>query len=397
MSLTCLLIADDLTGACDAAVPFAARGFRTAARLEPEGGEGGLDVLAVTTESRALPAAELRGVFERTGRALAGVASHIVFKKIDSTLRGNVGMEVALAAEAFARDAAIVTPAFPAMNRIVESGCLRVPGAEFAPIAMAAFWRAQGLACAHVSPEGLHAALESGARFVSVDAASDADLDAIVQCGLGSGRRILWAGSAGLASALARALPMSGERTGWQAEAPAPQGWSSFDGKVGQTLPSVNPAAIRIPVQLPVTAVLFCLGSDHAVTLEQERNLIAARGALALDALTAAPERIAATLAGGRHVVLRIPYGRVGVERARQLLGGLSGALMLTGGDTASLACRALGATAIHLHHEVAPGIPRGAIGGGPLDGAPVVTKSGGFGAPDALIRIADYFTCQPR
>ena len=397
MSLACLLIADDLTGACDAAVAFAARGFRTAARLEPEGGEGGLDVLAVTTESRALPAAGLRGVFERTARALAGVASQIVFKKIDSTLRGHVGMEVALAAEAFACDAAIVTPAFPAMNRIVESGRLRVDGAEFTPIEMAAFWRAQGLACAHVSPQGLHAALEWGARFVSVDAASDADLDSIVQCGLGSGRRILWAGSAGLASALARALPMSGERTGWQAEAPAPQGWSSFGGEVGQTLPSVSPAVIRIPVPLPVTAVLFCLGSDHTATLEQERNLIAARGALALDALTAPPERIAATLAGGRHVALRIPYGRVGVERARQLLGGLSGALMLTGGDTASLACRALGATGIHLHHEVAPGIPRGVIMGGPFDGSPVVTKSGGFGAPDALIRIADYFTCQPR
>jgi uncharacterized protein YgbK (DUF1537 family) len=367
VSLTCLLIADDLTGACDAAVPFAARGYVTAARLHPEGGAGGLDVLAVTTESRALAAAELRGVFERTGRALAGVESRIIFKKIDSTLRGNVGMEVALAAEAFACDAAIVTPAFPAMNRIVEAGRLRVDGAEFAPIEMAAFWRAQGLECAHVSPQGLHAALELGARFVSVDAASDADLDGIVRCGLGSGRRILWAGSAGLASALAR---------------------------VGQ---SSWPALQEAGQEARPTAVLFCLGSDHPVTLEQERNLIAARGALAFDALTAAPERIAATLAGGRHVALRIPYGRVGVERARQLLHGVSGAWMLTGGDTASLVCRALGATGIRLHHEVAPGIPRGAIGGGPLDGAPVVTKSGGFGAPDALIRIADYFTCQPR
>jgi uncharacterized protein YgbK (DUF1537 family) len=239
-----LLIADDLTGACDAAVPFAARGHVTAARLDPDGDAEGLDVLAVTTESRALPAAALRGVFERTARALDGTASHIVFKKIDSTLRGNVGMEVALAVEAFACDAAIVTPAFPAMNRIMEAGRLRVGGAEFEPVEMAAFWRAQGLECAHVSPEGLNAALASVARFVSADAASDADLDAIVRCGLRSPRRILWAGSAGLASALAHALP--GE--------PRPIG-----------------AAQRVP------AVLFCLGSDHAVTLEQERNLIAAR------------------------------------------------------------------------------------------------------------------------
>jgi len=369
VSLTCLLIADDLTGACDAAAPFAARGHATAARLVAGGDAAGLDVLAVTTESRALPAAALRGVFERTALALAGVESRMIFKKIDSTLRGNVGMEVALAAEVFACDAAIVTPAFPAMNRIVEAGWLRVAGASFEPVGMAAFWSAQGFACAHVSPEGLDAALASGMRFVSVDAGSDADLDAIVRCGLGSPRRILWAGSAGLASALARVGQAS-----WPAS-----------GKAGQEACPTG-----------AMPVLFCLGSDHPVTLEQERNLIAARGALALDALTAAPECIAATLAGGRHVALRIPYGRVSVERARRLLGGLRGALMLTGGDTASLACRALSAAGIRLHHEVAPGIPRGALMGGPFHGAPVVTKSGGFGAPDALIRIADYFTCPP-
>ena len=364
MSLTCLLIADDLTGACDAAVAFAARGHVTSARLDPEGGAGGLDVLAVTTESRALPAAALRGVFERTARALAGVESRIIFKKIDSTLRGNVRMEVELAAEVLSCEVAIVTPAFPAMNRIVEKGWLRVPGSSFEPIEMRVFWRAQGLVkIVHVRPRLVKAVLASDIRLISVDAVSDADLDAIVQGGLVSPRRVLWAGSAGLASALARALPGPGPHTG---------------------------------AAQPVPAVLFCLGSDHAVTLDQERNLIAARGALALDGLTAEPECIAATLAGGRHVVLRIPYGRVGVARARQLFGGLSGALMLTGGDTASLACRALGATGIQLHHEVAPGIPRGTIMGGPFQGAPVVTKSGGFGAPDALIRIADYFTWPP-
>jgi uncharacterized protein YgbK (DUF1537 family) len=380
VSLTCLLIADDLTGACDAAAPFAACGHRTAVRLEAEGAAEGLDVLAVTTESRSLPAAALRGVFERTAAALGGMEPRVVFKKIDSTLRGNVGMEVALAAEAFDCEAAIVTPAFPAMNRMVHAGWLRVAGASFEPIEMAAFWRAQGLECAHVSPESLDAALASGARFVSVDAASDADLDAIVQCGLGSGRRMLWAGSAGLASALARVLEGQAGTcpgAGWQAKACPTRG-----------------ACFSLPVPAPV---LFCLGSDHPVTLQQERNLIAARGALALDATTAAPERIAAALAAGRHVALRIPYGLVSIERTRQLLGGLRGGLLLTGGDTASLVCRALGAAGIRLDHELAPGIPRGAIAGGPFHGAPVVTKSGGFGAPDALIRIADYFTCPTR
>jgi len=58
--LECLLIADDLTGACDAAVHFARRGYRTHVRLDSHSEETG--VLAITAESRHLSAAELRRV-----------------------------------------------------------------------------------------------------------------------------------------------------------------------------------------------------------------------------------------------------------------------------------------------------------------------------------------------
>jgi uncharacterized protein YgbK (DUF1537 family) len=67
-------------------------------------------------------------------------------------------------------------------------------------------------------------------------------------------------------------------------------------------------------------------------------------------------------------------------------------AVFVTGGDTASAVCRCLGVKWIELRRELARGIPAGIIRGGALDGAPIVTKSGGFGAPDDLIRVADYF-----
>src|SRR5450759_4141790 len=60
VSLVCLLVADDLTGACDAAVHFAARGLRPATVLVARGvGAAGARVLAVSTESRDLPLAEI--------------------------------------------------------------------------------------------------------------------------------------------------------------------------------------------------------------------------------------------------------------------------------------------------------------------------------------------------
>jgi uncharacterized protein YgbK (DUF1537 family) len=112
-----------------------------------------------------------------------------------------------------------------------------------------------------------------------------------------------------------------------------------------------------------------------------------------LHAGSAVAEQVSAALGRGQHVVLRIPREQVA---ARSVCGLISdcrlGALLLSGGDTAALVCRAVSAQAIELRRELAPGIPAGVLQGGSFDGAPVITKSGGFGAPDDLIRIADHF-----
>jgi uncharacterized protein YgbK (DUF1537 family) len=339
-NLECLLIADDLTGACDAAVHFARRGYRTQVHLDSHGEE--TSVLAISTESRDLNAAELRQVMRGLAQRLPIAQARILFKKIDSTLRGNVGAEIAAALAAFGCEAAVITPAFPAMGRTVEGGYLRVGVAEAIDLAARL-----GLdTCAHVQPGMVFAAIESGTRFISVDAACDHDLDAIALAGLESGRRILWAGSAGLASALARTLPWGGP--------PGPR-----------------------PAPRLASSVLFCIGSDHPVTVEQQRLLLA--------------------LGRAEHVMLNLSVRQTSVERVRELVGnaaGAAGALVLSGGDTASLVCRALGVRRIELADEIVAGIPWGYLSGGAFDGWRVATKSGGFGAPHALIQVADFFLC---
>jgi len=360
----CLIVADDLTGACDAAAPFAVRGYGVVVSLASADAQGA-DVLALSTETRGLCPQDLRAAYTALAAGLEGRRvrpADLLFKKIDSTLRGAVGAEIALAAETLGCDAAIVTPAFPAMGRTVESGALRVSGAAFDPLDLASYWLAQGLSgCDHMAPSGVPAALAAGRRFLSVDAATDRDLDAIAAAGLASDRRVLWAGSAGLASALARALPRG---------------------------PREPPPRTRH------SAVLFCIGSDHSVTLEQRRGLLAARPVVECDAETASPESIAEVFRTGRHVFLKVPYGRVSADRLRLLTGDWRGPLVLSGGATASLVCRALGVREILLHREIVPGIPRGVISAGLFDGAPIVTKSGGFGPRGALVQILDDLTC---
>ncbi len=336
--IECLIIADDLTGACDAAVYFAKRGRRTFVSVglaEPPA----VQTFAVSTDSRNLAPEELRPLMQEAANRLPHDAG-ILFKKIDSTLRGNIGAEVAAALDAFGYDVAVITPAFPALKRVVEAGFLRVLGTSpFAPVEVARRLRWQGAEpCVHVRPELLREAIESGTRFVSVDSICDEDLDELVRVGLQSRGRVLWAGSGGLASALARTL-----------------------------LPCAREGVTK---REPAEIVLFCLGSDHPVTVRQQEELVAAR-----------PE----------HRVLHA--GRAGLTL--ESLSPRPGALVLSGGDTAALVCRTLGAHGIVVEDEILPGIPHGILAGGVYDGLAVATKAGGFGEPRALIQVADFFTCR--
>jgi hypothetical protein len=106
-------------------------------------------------------------------------------------------------------------------------------------------------------------------------------------------------------------------------------------------------------------------------------------------------ETIDGELCRGRNVVLRIPRGAVAAERLKELLPRERiSAVAVSGGDTATVFCQAAGVEHIELVDEVLPGIPHGIICGGALDGIAIVTKSGGFGDPDALIQVAEHFSC---
>ena len=355
-TMHCLVIADDLTGACDAAVHFAARGLVTSVMVTRAAQNPAAQVLAFSTETRNAACDALPPALSALAAEYPSAA--IVFKKIDSTLRGNPGLEVAAAREAFACDTAIVCPAFPKLHRVVERGYLRVTSAAgFAPLHVAELIERQSAqSCAHTPSGEIAAQLASGTRTLSVDATCDADLDRIVAAVLALGRRVLWAGSGGLASALAR-------RLGSAQHPPRP---------------GIAPGGS-----------LFCIGSNHPVTLGQQSALVAERPAVqAIDRTD-----ILTALAAGKHVILRIPRGALSAAQLRETLAGApAAALVLSGGDTASLVCAAAGVRSIELCDEIVAGVPWGILQGGIFAGIPVATKSGAFGERDALIRIADFF-----
>jgi D-threonate/D-erythronate kinase len=370
ISLSCVLIADDLTGACDSAVHFKLRGVKSVVHLDLNSHrQSDAAVQAFNTETRDAEPAEMEQRVRQVADLTSAVRPEIIFKKIDSLLRGNPGREIMVALEAFGCDLAIVTPAFPQMGRTVRDGHLEVHGdAAWQRLEVAALLRGQGLEpCTHIEPGTITAAIAQGVRSISVDIAAHADLENLVTEALATGKNILWAGSGGLASALAGAL---------------------FSDTIKH-----EPHA---PGNLPA---LFCIGSDHPVTMRQVAALQRQRATRLIDSESASSSAlgIREALTHGVHVVLRIPRHRLPGERLRRLLQQASGrasAIVLSGGDTAASVCRAVEAHELEVADQIVPGLPWGTLKGGLLDGFSVATKSGAFGHETDLIKVADFFTC---
>ncbi|QPL44859.1 four-carbon acid sugar kinase family protein [Halomonas sp. A40-4] len=118
------IVADDLTGALDAAAPFAQRGATTRVVVALESLEASLDawqgalpdVIAVTTESRHLMASAAAERVTQATRILARLAPAVWFKKIDSTLRGQAVAESLAMHRACCRRL-LLAPAVPSQGR----------------------------------------------------------------------------------------------------------------------------------------------------------------------------------------------------------------------------------------------------------------------------------------
>lgn len=341
------IIADDLTGALDTSTPFALHGLRVAAPLVVKDIGDALganpDVIAVNTASRALgreaAASRVREVAERL---LGAGRPNVIFKKIDSRLKGNIAAECGSLAQAFGFREAVIAPAVPDQERFTVGGAITGRGIE-TPLAIAPFF------------DGLP--FEVTIR----DARSDADLDGIVTHYAGRWDRILAIGARGLGGALARAMGGSAET--------------------------------RTPQLSNAEATLFAFGSADPITLAQIEAL---RGSV--DIREAPGGMLPANEALRLPLVLQITGQRTApadvvaarfAEDVADYIAALGPAnLVMGGGDTTLAILQRLGVRVLFPVGEAAPGLPAFDIA--LLNGKPLhcVAKSGGFGPPDVLARL---------
>lgn len=136
------IIADDLTGANDTALQFKLNGADTNILLNENVDnvqEHIPQAWAISTESRnGTPACAFEKVKNAVELFIDKIHPDYFYKKIDSTVRGNIAVEVISALEVLDWDAAVIMPAFPSEGRITVGGYQLLNGTPIERTEMAA-------------------------------------------------------------------------------------------------------------------------------------------------------------------------------------------------------------------------------------------------------------------
>jgi D-threonate/D-erythronate kinase len=392
------MLADDLTGGCDAGVQFSLRGLATRVYLDlPREPAASAGVSVLVNHCRGDSAEEAARKVRQACDWIAASGMKLSYKKIDSTMKGNVGAELEAVRNKFPDRLILVSPSFPKMGRILIDGWLKVHSGEaFEAIHVPSLLTGQGAArLAHISqPAGsagcealvelIRQAEAAGSRIVVIDAVSESHLRAIAEAATQIVPQPLLVGSAGLAAAWSELLL---EKRNGGAEA------------TKATARFVSPSSGTATAAGPV---VLCIGSTNSVTTRQLQRLAEIQRVLTFNLRHDDPNQAQAALGEGFHLAVPLPPGSVPMENLRRLFSvildsSLGRGLLCSGGDTARLVCTALGVRAIQLGNEVLPGLPWGTLAGGPADGLPICTKAGGFGDTEALCHAVNFLAAQPR
>ncbi|GAC1416078.1 MAG: four-carbon acid sugar kinase family protein [Candidatus Velthaea sp.] len=395
-----IIVADDLTGASDAGVQFAKRGARTTVWLDPNAPLGEVessDVVVVDMDSRASsPAAAYNGM-RAFLHGLPDLSRGTIVKKMDSTLRGNLGAELRALLEARPRAFAIVCPAYPKNHRTVVDGRafvaeVPVDGTDFARDLFSPVHDARvathvdgasvllSLRTVRAGAAALQAAIAdarcSNVRIAVADAETDDDLRAIAALARVCDD-LLWVGSAGLLEVL---------------EEPRNEPAAAVPRAIGPVLLLVGSLSAMTQRQVAEYATRGVAVVLDPLSLLQDRPSVMSTLGSALRAfqsdsdvliaLDGSPAASAAALAyggGDVHETSRLLRDALVAAGEPFLANRSSPTVVLSGGDVARAFCEAQGIRGMSILAETAPGVPISRAIGANLF---LVTKAGGFGHP---------------
>jgi uncharacterized protein YgbK (DUF1537 family) len=405
-----LIVADDLTGANATAALFARRGLRTVSLLSPpfDRPAAEFDAVAWCTSSRHLSPEDAH---ERVAAAVAAFDPvPLVIKRIDTTLRGNVGAELDAATHALrARTAgtvrALVVAAWPRAGRVTRAGVQLVGGV---PLDQVPAGRGTGSA----SSSARIADIIAGQSEMSV---AEVGLDEVAGGGdnlreaLGRDVDVLVCDA--LTHEHLREIADAARDLAYEADIT----WLPVDpGPFGVEFAS----SLGLLGSRPLAAVLIVAGSLTETTRGQLEEVERTMGAQFIDCDVTLLD--AAALGNRIRQLLddASPEAVVGVRTAAsagdivrapdlvdpdELLGSLAQGVRLaldsaevcgiyaTGGDVVAALVGALDADGIEVRTEAIPLAAAGVLRGGPYEGLPILTKGGLVGGRGDAVTCIDH------
>jgi uncharacterized protein YgbK (DUF1537 family) len=413
------VIADDITGANDTAVQFSKHNISSCVRIDFDQNKllkETADVIVIDTDSRDIAPAAAYDKVKTVCEALKNSGVKNIYKKVDSTLRGNLGAEIEATATVFQPEIVVIAPAFPSNKRVTVGGYhllnqIPIELTEIANTPKSPVDESRIVELLHKQTDvkigsislsvvmaGLEAVkqaikhcLECNENWIVFDAVLDEHLELIVKA-TQDYHKVLWVGSAGLAEQLPDFYQWSDEQENIVISAKGAV--LLVAGSVSKVTQAQISAALNLPNLELVKMNAANLIQDKELEIRQctmqARNLLE-QGKDILIASAVDDRDVLDAVAAGKGCGISstevseqtaAALGEIVVQLTDYQLAGM----ILTGGDTAIHVCRSLGAEAIEILKEVAVGIPLGRLVGGRCNGLQVVTKAGAFGHDDAFV-----------
>ena len=411
-----LVVADDFTGANDTGVQIRRRGIPVrvifsgrelcslTGNSETGGGSWVLD-----TESRFLPEAQaFEKLVSETEEIPFGNFLHVI-KKVDSTLRGNIGAETRALAQCYVPELIVFAPALPDLGRATIDRIHCLSGTPISQTELArdpktpvkiddvqkimadAFGEEVFHVCLNTlrnDPDVLRRGLAATRndslkrpRIFSFDASANSDLQVIVRIVTATGQRVLWVGSAGLVdNILSVKAPIPPALAVVASLSSVTRNQVLFAEKQGVSL-----------VKVPLCAILEKETDPEKPAEEAIALLKEGKDVILLSSSTYSAEEYQKAEEGARRAGLsteamsNFTQGLIGQITMLILKGAEISGLFLSGGDTAVSCFEKAGAAGSEIVTEIATGIPLMLLAGGKYEGLKVVTKAGAFGKEDAI------------
>jgi len=369
------VIADDLTGCGDVGLHFADWGLKTIVRgsnldelCREKKPDMDWDVLVVNTESRFDKPEEAYGKVKGVCKFFKGLEIERIYKKIDSTLRGNIGPEIDALFDELDIEVLPFCAAFPGIGRTTIDGYHYVWGELVTRTEFAQDPR-NPVSEAHI-PTLLKAMSKHYEKIKIYDARTQIDLENIAK---EIRNHTTFCGASGLAGELVKF---------WKKSKEGPKGESESVVSGGRP-------------------ILIVSGSAKSVTYEQIENLRQEKDVLIVPIDFEQNRAEVPDAKGSKHILIypQKSVRKMDPEKILKTLvqltmglcrGGLFRDLILIGGDTAFNICQALKIDTFQIICSVSPGIAFCRS----LDGKyNFILKPGGLGDREALVRCIRFIS----